>query len=217
MVCGAGRALGDAGGSVDDGGLSGLYCYGNQPGACYWNLEQLAVALEGVVDDKTMEAGLAQYQPKYAEVFCDRTLKKLGFSSHQLAPETARELLSQTLTLLEETRVSYPDFFLSLTQQFDRSWRTDETLILSATLENSDPAAAELLQQWRKIYQYCLSQLPIENMDNVQACLRATNPKTVLLRPQIEAIWQPITEADNWQPFYDLLKKIQNPTEANVR
>ncbi|MEN8445790.1 MAG: YdiU family protein, partial [Cyanobacteria bacterium J06555_13] len=136
---------------------SGLYCYGNQPGACYWNLEQLAVALKGVVDEQNMEAGLAQYQPKYAEVFCDRTLKKLGFAANSLDTANARDLLSQTLTLLEETRVSYPDFFSTLTEQFDSPWRNDDTLILSTTLERSDPAAAEQLKQWRKVYQHCLT------------------------------------------------------------
>ena len=58
---------------------SGLYRYSNQPGACYWNLEKLAVALDGVVDLGNMEAGLTQFLPTYAEVYSDRLLKKLGF------------------------------------------------------------------------------------------------------------------------------------------
>ncbi|MEL6814513.1 MAG: YdiU family protein, partial [Cyanobacteria bacterium J06598_3] len=100
---------------------SGLYCYGNQPGACYWNMEKLAVALDGIIDKDSMEAGLARYQPKYAEVFCDRTLKRLGLSpalSQALDDIHKRDLITQTLTLLEETRVGYHDFFAKLTQQF---------------------------------------------------------------------------------------------------
>lgn len=193
---------------------SGLYSYGNQPGACYWNLEKLAVALKGVVDGAGLEAGLAQYQPKYAEVFCDRTLQKLGFSpspSLPLSPSLQRDLLLKTIHLLEETHVGYHDFFIALTQQFTPDWQTEPERILTPAVEKSDPAAAELLKEWRSLYQTCLSQLPSENMADVHACLRATNPMTVLLRPQIEAIWEPITTEDNWQPFYDLLKKIQNP------
>ncbi|MEM9090872.1 MAG: YdiU family protein [Cyanobacteria bacterium P01_F01_bin.53] len=194
---------------------SGLYCYGNQPGACYWNLEKLAVALDGVVDRDSMEAGLAQYQPKYAAVFCDRTFKKLGITPALVrglsAVEVRRELITQTLTLLEETRVGYQDFFATLTQQFEAGWRDDANRILRATLENSDPKAAEQLQQWRKVYQKCLSELAPEDMDTVWRCLRANNPMIVPLRPEIEAVWAPITEEDNWQPFYDLLKRLQNP------
>lgn len=195
---------------------SGLYCYGNQPGACYWNLEKLAIALTNIIDQSNLEAGLAQYQPKYAEVFSDRILQKLGFTpdlSLALSAIEARDLLTHTLDLLEKTHVSYPDFFATLTRQFDPNWRTDASGILAPTLEKSDPAAAELLHQWRSHYQHCLSQFPAEKMSDIQNCLQATNPKTVLLRPQIEAVWAPITEQDNWQPFYDLLKKVRNSTK----
>ena len=196
---------------------SGLYCYGNQPGACYWNLEKLAIALADVVDAAGLEAGLAQYQPKYAEAYCDRTLQKLGFTpslARTLSKTDGlrRDLLSQTITLLEETHVGYHDFFTAITQQFTPEWQTDTELILTAAVEKSDPPAAELLKAWRQLYQKALSQLPLDKMPDVQSCLQSTNPKTVLLRPQIEAVWTPITEKDNWQPFYDLLKKVQNPT-----
>jgi len=192
---------------------SGLYCYKNQPGACYWNLEKLAVALDEVIDQKNIEAGLARYQPKYAEVFSDRTLQKLGISPTLLpSASSRRELISATLTLFEETRVSYPGFFTTLTQQFDPKWRDDDTLILSATLENSDPAAAEQLKQWRKVYQRSLNHLSPEQMADVPPCLIAINPTTVPLRPQIEAVWAPITEEDNWKPFDQLLEKMHRST-----
>ncbi len=193
---------------------SGLYCYGNQPGACYWNLEQLAVALADVIDKTGLEAGLAQYQPAYAEAFSSGLLRKLGISgaiATKLPADLSRDLLTSTLTLLEQTHVSYPDFFATLTQEFNRQWQSDPTLILSATVENAEPAAATQLKQWRQIYQHCLKQLPPENIDKVQGCLRATNPRIGLLRPRIEAVWAPITEENNWQPFYDLLSKVQNP------
>ncbi|MEM9946053.1 MAG: YdiU family protein [Cyanobacteria bacterium P01_D01_bin.36] len=199
---------------------SGLYCYGNQPGACYWNLEKLAVALEGVVDKANMEVGLAKYQPKYAEVFCDRTLKKLGFTSTNNLDATSttpdsrtlrHTLLTATLDLLEQTRVSYTDFFAALTRQFDPAWQTDKTLILSSTVENSEPEAAAHLQQWCSVYQQCLAQLPAESMEAVQQCLKTTNPMIVLHRPVIESVWEPIAEEDNWQPFYDLLEKVRHP------
>jgi uncharacterized protein YdiU (UPF0061 family) len=191
---------------------SGLYSYGHQPGACYWNLEKLAVALADVIDSVHLTAGLAQYQPTYAKVFSDRTLQKLGFTQELvLSADLQRDLISQTLTLLENTRVSYPDFFATLTQQFQPQWRSDPDQILSVAVKKSDPAATELLKQWQQVYHHCLNQLPPDHMAAVGHCLKATNPMTVLLRSQIEAIWEPITTEDNWQPFYDLLKKIQQP------
>jgi len=174
-------------------------------------LEKLAVALDGVVDKANMEAGLARYQPKYAEVFCDRTLKKLGFTSTTASSHT---LLTATLDLLEQTHVSYSDFFATLTREFEPAWQTDETLILAQTVENSTSEAAAHLQQWRKVYQECLAELPAERMEAVRQCLQSMNPMVVLHRPVIESVWEPIAQEDNWQPFYDLLKKIQHPTMA---
>ncbi|MGB7088077.1 MAG: YdiU family protein [Phormidesmis sp.] len=200
---------------------SGLYCYGNQPGACYWNLEKLAVALTDIVDEAGLEAGLAHYQPKYAQAYSDRFLQKLGFPT-SLAPllgaNHQRDLIYQTLTLLEESHISYPGFFAALTQQFDPSWQHEPDSILAAVLENAEfEAAGPFIKRWRSHYQQALSQLPPEKMADIQSGLHATNPMTALLRPQIEAIWAPIAEDDNWQPFYDLLTQIQNPTVAELR
>jgi uncharacterized protein YdiU (UPF0061 family) len=33
--------------------------------------------------------------------------------------------------------------------------------------------------------------------------LKQHNPTTILLRPEIEAVWERITIEDDWQPFYD--------------
>ena len=193
---------------------SGLYRYSNQPGACYWNLEKLAVALDGVVDLGNMEAGLTQFQPTYAEVYCDRLLKKLGFPKDlaaKLPSSLPKNLIAKTLTLLEETHVGYHEFFLTLTQQFDSQWQTSAENILATTAQSSEPAATELLNQWRTIYHQALTKLPSEQMPAIKDCLEQTNPQTVLLRPNIEAAWALIAEKDLWRPFYQLLEKIQNP------
>ena len=120
----------------------------------------------------------------------------------------AHQILTGTLDLFEQTRVSYPGFFRMLTQQFAFDWRSDRKLILASTLKNSDPNAALMLERWRKTYQSCLAQLPQESMAAIQQCLQDTNPMTVPLRPEIEAVWAPIAERDDWQPFYDLISQF---------
>ena len=47
-------------------------------------------------------------------------------------------------------------------------------------------------------------------MDNVAQQLVSSNPKTVLLRQVIEAVWEPIANEDNWAPFNDLLRRLQS-------
>ncbi|MBE9079124.1 YdiU family protein [Romeria aff. gracilis LEGE 07310] len=186
---------------------SGRYSYGNQPAVCRWNLQMLAKVLSSIVDRADLEAGLAPFESHYQTAYRQRMLQKLGF---ELLPlELAELLLQQTIELLSEVRVGYHEFFAGLAQQFSPDWRSHPQTILQATLEHSDPAAVALLKQWRQTYQRGLSQLPADAMAAVGQRLRQHNPSPVLLRPLIEAVWEPITTADDWQPFYDLIERIQ--------
>jgi uncharacterized protein YdiU (UPF0061 family) len=54
-----------------------------------------------------------------------------------------------------------------------------------------------------------LQSLSAAELEDVSTRLKDKNPKTALLRPVIEAVWEPIMQEDNWEPFYELLKRIQ--------
>jgi len=49
----------------------------------------------------------------------------------------------------------------------------------------------------------------VKEVMSIKDRLSCHNPKTALLRPVIESIWQPIIEDDDWQPFYELVYKLQ--------
>ena len=187
----------------------GRYSYGGQPIICRWNLEMLQHPLKSFIATADMEMGLSQYEDHYQTAYRQRMLHKLGFDA--LSLDLAQPLVKLTIQLLEETVVSYHDFFLQLSEQFSSEWRSHPDQIFSATFVASDPGAAQLLDQWRQFYHQCLNSVPEEAMERIALRLRQTNPVTVLLRPEIEAIWEPITVEDNWAPFYDLLKRIQQP------
>ncbi|MEO1402904.1 MAG: YdiU family protein [Cyanobacteria bacterium J06635_1] len=189
------------------------YSYGNQPGICEWNLKKLQTPLAMVIDQANLDAGLTLYEEQYKTAYRKRLLRKLGFET--LEPASVTPLLVQTLDMLHKTQVGYHDFFLGLTQQFAPQWRQSPEGIFETTIQNSDTAAAALLRQWRQRYHACLNQLPKDEMPDVAKRLKQTNPATVLLRPEIEAIWEPITVDNDWQPFYELVKKVQNPFLAS--
>lgn len=187
----------------------GRYSYGNQPRMCEWNLWMLQKPLKLIMADEDLETGLGGYRDRYYATYREKMLAKLGFE--QLLPELGDELLRLTLELLEKTRVGYHHFFTGLTGQFSETWAAEPEQILQATVENSDDEAASLLNAWRLHYHTCLTTLSSECVTQVGQCLRCSNPTSVLLRPEIEAIWEPIVAEDNWQPFYKLLSKIQQP------
>ena len=180
----------------------GRYSYGNQPYICKLNLEMLQTPLNLVMDKSDLETSLSQFDYCYHHTYQQLMLQKLGFvEESELYTE---ELLTATIQLLRNTNIGYHDFFAELAQGFNYGWRKDSNLIL----ENAS-FSQKISERWRSIYHLCLNKLPESEMEKVGDRLSINNPQTALLRPIIESIWQPITEENNWQPFYDLLQKIQ--------
>ena len=185
----------------------GRYSYANQPAVCYWNLEMLQYPLRMVMEQVDMEAGLAKFKEHYREAYCGIMLNRLGLE--QLSPQEAEEIITLTIQFLGSTQMGYHDFFIALRQQFDRSWREDITRIFSQLdLELSDDNK-QILENWRSLYYQYLIRMPEEEMAAIAARLKQHNPTTILLRSEIESVWERITLEDNWQPFYDLVTDIQ--------
>jgi uncharacterized protein YdiU (UPF0061 family) len=183
----------------------GRYSYGNQPFICRLNLEMLQLPLGMIIAKSDLEAGLAQFEDCYAVTYHQLMLNKLGFQN--LSGLAAEELLEATIKLLRNTDIGYHAFFAELAAGFNYGWREDSSLILENNFFAS--VSQEVSDYWRKLYHRCLNQLPPEEMDLIGDRLSFYNPKTALLRPVIESIWQPIVDEDNWQPFYDLIATIQ--------
>ncbi|GAB4227015.1 MAG: YdiU family protein [Stanieria sp.] len=183
----------------------GRYSYSNQPFICKLNLELLQLPLGMIIAKSDLEAGLAQFEDCYSSTYNQLMLNKLGLQN--LSELAAAELLEATIKLLRNTDIGYHAFFAELAAGFNYGWREDSSLILENNFFTN--VSQEVSDYWRKLYHRCLNQLPPEEMDLIGDRLSFYNPKTALLRPVIESIWQPIVEEDNWQPFYDLIATIQ--------
>jgi uncharacterized protein YdiU (UPF0061 family) len=180
----------------------GRYSYGNQPYICQLNLEMLQAALSLIIPLSVLEVGLSKFEEHYDENYYQIMMKKLGFEN-VFSPES-KELLLKTLLNLKESQTSYHAFFFELAQQFNQGWRDDRSLIL----ENSNLPNADW-ENWKSLYHRILNQLPIEELNKIGDRLHFYNPKTALLRPAIESVWEAIAQEDNWQPFYDLVRRLQ--------
>lgn len=208
---------------------SGRYCYANQPNACLWNLQMLQVPLKAVLDPLAMEQALAEFEPRYQATYRQLMLQKLGFEqSIDLPIEVADELLRRTLKLLWESKVGYHDFFKALRLSFDPAWRIDPSHLSLANLglvappdaaDAPDVAAqgtdsgTDCFEQWQQFYHQVLQSLPESEVSAIARRLSQHNPLIVIVRPEIEAVWQAIDQADNWQPFNDLLQRIWTAVE----
>ncbi|NWF57956.1 MAG: YdiU family protein [Fischerella sp.] len=184
------------------------YSYIHQPEICKWNLEALQEALKAVIPQTDMEAGLASFDEYYLAEYRSLMLKKLGFE--QLSQPQADELLKATIEFLKHYPVSYHHFFADMATTFSSKWRDDASSILRDSEIGQSLGTSELFLNWSGIYHRILSDLTPEEIEKVAQTLARHNPKTMILRPVIESIWEPIVQEDNWQPFYELIQQIQS-------
>ena len=134
-------------------------------------------------------------------------LQKLGFEGETTS---ARDnLLVATLQLLADTQVGYHQFFFEVSQALKLRWIKDLNSILNETELMPEIVSNSGYQPWLQLYHQALSTIP-ESELKVNSLMTKSNPQTILLRPQIEAIWEPIAQENNWEPFYELLGKIRS-------
>jgi serine/tyrosine/threonine adenylyltransferase len=185
----------------------GRYSYGNQPGICKLNLELLQRPLAAAIRTNGMETSLSKFEEYYDAEYRRLMLRKLGFE--QLDNQELEELVRATLRFLNNYPVSYHHFFADISETFSSKWRDDASCILNDSEIGQSLGASDLFVNWSGIYHRILSNLLPSDIENIAQTLRRYNPKTVILRPVIESVWESIAQEDNWIPFDDLVKEIQ--------
>ncbi|BAZ41097.1 hypothetical protein NIES4101_70590 [Calothrix sp. NIES-4101] len=186
---------------------SGRYSYGNQAGICKLNLELLQRPLAATIRTNEMETGLSSFEDYYDAEYRRFMLRKLGFE--KLDNQETEELLRATLRFLNNYPVSYHHFFADLAITFSSKWRDDASCILNDSEIGRSLGASELFLNWAGIYHRILTNLTVAEIEKVGQTLNQYNPKTVVIRPVIESVWEPIAQADDWTDFNDLIQEIQ--------
>jgi serine/tyrosine/threonine adenylyltransferase len=134
-------------------------------------------------------------------------LAKLGWKG--VTTPVWDELLVATLQLLADTQVGYHQFFYDLSQAFKLRWINDLNLILTESELMPEVVGNSGYHKWLQLYHQALTSIPNSDLQSIAAILTRSNPQTILLRPQIESIWEPIAQENNWEPFHTLLAKIR--------
>ncbi len=183
------------------------YCYGQQPSICHLNLEMLQEPLKAVIDIGDLQNGLSKFTECYQVEYQNLMLKKLGFDN--LYFTEADDLLELTITFLKDSQVSYHQFFTHMTRTFSSKWRDEPAYVMNDSEVFPALGSSALFGNWCVLYNKILNNFDPEQMLIIAKNLTKYNPQANLLRPVIESIWEPIIEADNWQPFYDLVQQFQ--------
>lgn len=179
---------------------TGLYSFGRQPEALFWNLARLADCLLTLAPQARLEAALSGFGPALQDGFAQALFGRLGLAEAP-RPETDR-LVSAVWRFLAETRAPFERFF------FD--WYGGPA---SAGRAEAGPSAGHYRSEAFAPVRAALDALTPAPGARLDHPYFAGEPCTMLIE-EVEALWAPIAAADDWSPFAAKLAAVAQMAEA---
>ncbi|MEP7241360.1 MAG: protein adenylyltransferase SelO family protein [Devosia sp.] len=179
----------------------GLYAFGRQPDALAFNLTRLAECLLPLGDKDGLEAALNGFWPAFREAMWNAVLRRLGIETR--GAEADAELVIAIFAFLEETRMPYERFW------FD--WRGG--MLSEARAADSPLAEAYRAESFMPIRWALNEYAPTSSANLDHPYFARPAPRTMLIE-EMEAIWTPIAERDDWSLFHRALEEIEEMREA---
>jgi uncharacterized protein YdiU (UPF0061 family) len=176
---------------------TGLYAFGRQPTALLWNLARLAECLLFAAEAPALEAVLTGFQSRFQRLYAAAIRRRLGLAAEDEATETA--LADALFVFLATTRAPFEQTFFDWRGGLGRMdkafagpngahYRSDAFAPFEAALARFEPAADA-------------------NLDH--AYFARKTPVTMLI-DEMEALWAPIDEADDWSAFHAKIAAIDD-------
>lgn len=180
---------------------TGLYAFGRQPDALAWNLTQLATCLLPLADKEALEGALNSYWQVFRDALAVAYLDRLGLQSAGVEKDIA--LLDGLMRFLGQSQAPYEQVL------FD--WRGG---MLSAERAAVSPIAAHYAAESFDAVRVALADfVPVENVNLAHPYFARKLPRTMLV-DELEAIWSPIAENDDWRGFTEVLVDIAEMGDA---
>ena len=180
---------------------NGLYSFGRQPEAVFWNLQQLAGALSLVTESDPLVDALNTFSAAYRRELMAAMLARLGVRPR--GDEEDAALVQAAFVAMAEggSRLRWEPFF------FD--WfcgREDRALAGPRAGLYAEDAFADFRQR--------LSAYEAERPERLAHPYFAQPEPEELLYDQIEALWAFIADANDWSVFHEKLARIETARVA---
>ncbi len=182
---------------------TGLYAFGRQPTALRWNLQRLAECLIHLSSQERMVASLERFSPRFHEALNRITRARLGLDpGNAAATDETDEAVGYFYAALSHGQVPFERAFFDLAggarpERIAASPNRDIYALPAwtdaiASLRDATPAPAEALE-----HPYFARDEPV-----------------TMLIDEVEALWAPIAERDDWGAFEAKLAEIAILREA---
>jgi uncharacterized protein YdiU (UPF0061 family) len=167
----------------------GLYAYGRQPDTLLWNLVRLAECLLPLADKEALQAAIEAFPPAFHTQLDAAVIRRLGLSP--AGPAQDHALAQAWWTWLAETQTPFEQAFFDCYAKRNLP-KTGAFAAVQDLLDAYDAAATA-----KPGHPY----------------FQQATPCTLLI-DEVEALWAPIAERDDWAPFYDKLGTIELMRQA---
>ena len=183
----------------------GLYAFGRQPEALFWNLSRLAECLIPLTDQAGLEAALKRYGPALQSAFTDTVLARLGLTAGEgeAEREQADTLVAAFWSFLAKSGAPFEQAF------FD--WYGG--LRSEARAAGSPSASFYAGDAFRPVHAALQGIAPVAGARLDHPYFARKTPCTMLI-DEVEAVWAPIAEHDDWSVFEAKLAEIERMAEA---
>lgn len=173
---------------------TGLYAYGQQPQAIYWNIAALAETLRPLAEEEALKDALGHYAEVYPAAFADALYRRLGVDGGR-DPGLANDLF----TFIAERQLPFEravfDLFGGAAGRAKRL-RSPHAAVY---------AGEDVIGR--------LDALPAVRPERLEHPVFAAEPPTLLI-DEVEAVWAPIAEDDDWTAFERKVAAVRRYGEA---
>ncbi len=179
---------------------SGLYAYGRQPDTLLWNLVRLAECLLPLAPQAKLEQALAGFAPAFRGALAGAVLRRLGLRPHG---EADAPLAQSLWDFLRASQAPFEQVF------FD--WFGGSVSAVRAARSPAAPFyAGAAFEAWRT----ALDGYEVSDPARLaHPYFAAAKPCTMLI-DEVERIWSPIADADDWSAFHAKLSQVGTMMEA---
>jgi uncharacterized protein YdiU (UPF0061 family) len=180
---------------------TGLYAFGRQPDALAWNLTRLAECLLSLGEKAGLEAALNTFWTAFQREMAAAVLDRLALISRGEEPDC--ELVAALFSFLHATKAPYEQVF------FD--WRGGAP---SEERARRSPAAAHYAgDAFTKLRSALAPYEPVGVASLDHPYFARERPRTMLIE-EMEALWAPIADHDDWSALYAALAEIEEMRQA---
>eukprot|EP01037_Dinobryon_pediforme_P005341 gene5341-5394_t len=178
----------------------GLYAYGRQPETLLWNLARLGGCLLELAPKEALEAALAPFWSQLHADFAAAVVRRLGLQSRGTESDSA---LGRTLyQFLADSHAPY--------EQVYYDWYTGSQASHAAHSPNAGFYTGETFAAFSEAlapYQ------PAPHATRAHPYFEAGTPCTMLI-DEVEALWAPIAQSDDWSMLHAKLDHIAQMADA---